>query len=105
MRSSGTWCLLPLQVSWSRHGVGLGEKVLFLSHQVRGGCPPPLGKAYTHTTMCMCVRTNRTTHVPTHPCVHATTRPQSAWTEARAVLCSLLCSHCCNSDWCIDSAS
>lgn len=52
MRSPGTWYLLPLQVSWSRHGVGLGEKVLFLSHQVGGGCPPPLGKAYTHTAVC-----------------------------------------------------
>lgn len=102
VRSPGTGCLLPLLVSWSRHGVQLGEKVLLLSHQVRGGCPPPLGKAYTHTAMCACVKT---THVHTHPCVHATTRPRSTWREARAVLCSPLCSRCCNSERCIENAS
>lgn len=102
MRSPGTGCPLSLLVSWSRDGVGLGEKVLLLSHQVRGGCPPPLGKAYTHTAMCVCVRT---THVHTHPCVHATTRPCSTWREARAVLCSPLCSHCCNSEWYTENAS
>ena len=60
-----TWYLVspPPPVSWSRHEVGLGEKVLFLSDQVRGGCQRPLGKAYTHAAMCMCVRT---AHVHTH---------------------------------------
>lgn len=62
-----TWYLVspPPPVSWSRHGVGLGEKLLLLSGQVRGGCQAPLGKAYTHAAMCMCVRT---AHVHTRLC-------------------------------------